>query len=156
MFSFIPPSNSLVSIPDPWGDMSPFKGHQPCLSLCFRNFWRCKDTVRFACYERLDEKKNDKNLDCVLAKNPPFLHWSLKSQQNRFELVTRPDSQVPELYWGKAPGQKSHRQKFGLRLRLLPKWRLVNAFFSWGGLFRQHLADKPKMWWDVTTLDIST
>ena len=41
LVSFVPPSNSLIPISDPWrafwADMAPFKGPQPSLLLCFQN-----------------------------------------------------------------------------------------------------------------------
>ena len=67
----VPPSNSLVSVWDPW-----------------RAFWA--DTPFFK--GRGPSRTSDANLDCAFVENALFLHWFLilKSQQNRIELVARP------------------------------------------------------------------
>merc|ERR1711923_240053 len=80
LFSSVPPSNFLVSVSCVASGTTEIQGH--------RQVWRARRGG-----PRTPSTTPDANLDCAFVENALFLHRSLifKCQQNRIELVTRPD-----------------------------------------------------------------
>ena len=79
LFSSVPPSNSLVSVSDPWGafwaDTAPYKG--PSLASCVASGITEKQGHNQVCRARLggprtESKAADANLDCASVDNALF------------------------------------------------------------------------------------
>ena len=122
-FSSAPPSNSLFSVSDPWRaswvDTAPFSG--PRLASCVASRTTeiqghcqvCRTRPRGP---RTLSKTAYAYLDFAFVGKRTYSHWSLivKSQQNRIELVTRPERPQntfppPPLLSSQSHGVRSHQ-----------------------------------------------
>ena len=122
LFSVVPPSNSLVSVLDPWrafwADMAPFKG--PHLASCIASRTSEIQGHREVCLARHGGPRTPSTTALIvrLMKTHFFTHRSLivKSHENRIELVTRPAIHQPRprvRRWRQVSSLPSHR----------PRWR---------------------------------